>query len=317
MAGTNASWQSHVLGWLVRARMRPHALRPIDPNYVRANMGKPRRVREFMFRATGSRVRGDVSYDKQPLGEWVYASNATDQSITVLYLHGGGYLACSPTTHRSLVGSLMTRLQARAFVPQYRLAPEHPFPAAADDAVAAYRFLIENVGVNPKRLVIAGDSAGGGLALTVAQSLPENQLPQPAAIVTFSPWADLAATGASLEENSGKCAMFAAITIKRAAAIYLGTAPATDPRASPLYGNFAGLAPLLIHVGADETLRDDAVRVAERAQAAGVVVSFHMWKGVPHCWQFFASAMPEAVESLAMTTAFVHQHVPVHGDDLR
>ncbi|MDQ6612173.1 MAG: alpha/beta hydrolase [Gemmatimonadota bacterium] len=297
--------------------MRPYAKRPIDPEFVRANMGRPRAVREFMLRASGSRVRSDVHFDRQPPGEWVYASDATDASLTVLYLHGGGFLACSPQTHRPLVGSLMTRLHARAFVPQYRLAPEHPFPAAADDALDAYRFLVRQVGVHPSRIIIAGDSAGGGLALTTAQSLRAHDLPQPAAIIMYSPWTDLASTGASLEENSDKCSMFAAVTIRRAAAIYLGTAAATDPRASPLYGDFAGLPPMLVHASEDEVLRDDSARVAARARAAGVDVSFRLWKGVPHCWQFFAAAMPEAIESLAITTEFVQQHVSVRGDDLR
>ncbi|MEP6763109.1 MAG: alpha/beta hydrolase [Gemmatimonadaceae bacterium] len=316
-AGSQVSWQAHVLSLLVRARMRPHALRPIDPNFVRANMGRPRSVRELMFHSTGSRVRNDVFFSKQPAGEWVYASNVTESSPTILYLHGGGYFACSPETHRTLVGSLTKRLDARAFVPIYRLAPEHPFPAALDDAIATYRFLIEEVGVHPSKLVLAGDSAGGGLALSTAQSLRENNLPQPAAIVLFSPWTDLAATGASLEENSEKCAMFAAITIRRACDIYLAGADALDPRASPVYGNFEGLAPLLIHASADETLRDDSVRVAERAKAAGVDVSFRLWKGVPHCWQFFAAAMPEAMESLALVTAFVKKHTSAQGDDSR
>ena len=311
------SWQAYLFNLIVRARMRPYAKKPIDPEFVRRNMGRPRAVREFMLRRSGSRVRSDVHFNRQPPGEWVYGSDANDSSLTVLYLHGGGFIACSPKTHRPLVGSLMTRLNARAFVPQYRLAPEHPFPAAADDAIAAYRFLVEDVGVNPSQIVIAGDSAGGGLALSTAQSLSKYNLPQPAAIIVYSPWTDLASTGASLEENSEKCSMFAAITIRRAAAFYLGATPSTDPRASPLYGNFEGLAPLLIHASEDEVLRDDSARVAERAKVAGVEVNYRLWKGVPHCWQFFAGAMPEAVESLAITTEFVRKHVSVRADDLR
>ena len=310
--GSQASWQSYVLNLLVRARMRPYAKRPIDPVWVRANMGKPRFLRQFMLHATGSVVRSTSVAENQPPGEWVYAPNASDNSLTVLYLHGGGFLACSPETHRPLVGALATRLHARAFVPVYRLAPEHPFPAALDDALAAYRYLIIDVGVDPSKVILAGDSAGGGLALSTAMSLGAHGLPQPAAIVMYSPWTDLAATGASLEENSERCAMFAAITIRRACSIYLGDANAYDPRASPLYGDFSGLAPILIHASQDEVLRDDSVRVAERAVAAGVEVQLRLWPGVPHCWQFFASAMPEAVQSLALTVAFVNEHAQMN-----
>lgn len=306
MSGQTPSWQSRVANVLVRARMRPYAFKPIDPAFIRANMGRPRWARELMLRATGATVT--PAGTGEPPGEWVTATTAGPAALTVLYLHGGGYIACSPETHRPLVGALVTRLHARAFVSAYRLAPEHPYPAALDDAVAAYRFLLETVDVDPTALIIAGDSAGGGLALATALALSARGLPQPAAILTFSPWTDLAATGKSLDENSDRCAMFAGITIRRASQIYLGDADATDPFVSPLYGDYHGIAPLLIHAGTDEVLRDDSVRVAERARAAGVDVELQLWPEVPHCWQFFAGMMPEAVESLDRATRFVMKH---------
>jgi monoterpene epsilon-lactone hydrolase len=305
---TTPSWQSRVANALVRARMRPHALKPIDPEFMRANMGRPRWARELMLRATGATAR--AAGPNEPAGEWVTASGTT--SRTMLYLHGGGYIACSPETHRPLVGALVSRFGARAFVPRYRLAPEHPYPAAFDDALAAYRHLVDVCAVDPSTLVLAGDSAGGGLALALALALRTQALPPPAAILCFSPWTDLAATGKSLDENSDRCAMFAGDTIRRASGIYLGNASATDPLVSPLYGDFRDLAPLLIHASADEVLRDDSVRVAERARAAGVEVEFRMWPVVPHCWQFFAGMMPEAVESLQLVTQFVMKHTNRH-----
>ena len=303
------SWQSRVVNLLVRARMRPYAVKPLDPVLLRSMMGRPRSVRHLMLLASGARathVRNDASH---PPGDWVAARNSTSESPVVLYLHGGGFFGCSPVTHRPLVGSLVSRLNARAFVPYYRLAPEHPYPAALDDAMQSYRYLIHEMQIPASRIVLAGDSAGGGLALSTAMRIRGEGLPQPAVIVTFSPWTDLAVTGRSIDENSERCAMFAGITIRRAAPLYLGGTPPTDPGPSPLYGDFRGLAPLLIHAGTDEVLRDDAVRVAERAQAAGVTVEFRLWPSVPHVWQFFAGVMPEAAESLLLVSQFVKQHL--------
>lgn len=287
--------------------MRPHALLPLDPAVLRLKMGRPRSARQLMLMASGARVAPVEAGSGHPAGDWVSARDSSDQSPVVLYLHGGGYFGCSPQTHRPLVGSLVSRLHARAFVPTYRLAPEHRYPAALEDAMSSYRYLTEQLRIASSRIVLAGDSAGGGLALATAMRIRDDGLSQPACIITFSPWTDLAVTGDSVEENSDRCAMFAAITIRRAAPLYLGGASPTDPGASPLYGNFRALAPLLIHAGSDEVLRDDAVRVAERARAAGVTVEFRLWPRVPHVWQFFPAVLPEAAESLQLVTQFVHR----------
>ncbi|MEO7363621.1 MAG: alpha/beta hydrolase [Gemmatimonadaceae bacterium] len=303
------SWQSRVVNLLVRARMRPYAVKPLDPAFLRPMMGRPRSVRHLMLLATGARAT-HVNHDAtHPPGDWVAARTSTSESPVVLYLHGGGFFGCSPVTHRPLVGSLVSRLNARAFVPYYRLAPEHPYPAALDDAMHSYRYLINELRIAPSRIVLAGDSAGGGLALSTAMRIRDEGLPQPGVIVTFSPWTDLAVTGLSIDENSDRCAMFAGITIRRAAPLYLGHTSPTDPGPSPLYGDFRGLPPLLIHAGTDEVLRDDAVRVAERALAAGLTVEFRLWPRVPHVWQFFAGVMPEAGESLALVSQFVKRHL--------
>ncbi len=312
-ANPGPSWQTRLVHLLVAARMRPHARKPIDPLWVRANMGKPQGARRLMARATGA-LFGTL----EPIGSWPggetvvcpsVASRSPGETTALLYLHGGGFIACSPETHRPLVGSLARRLGARAWVPQYRLAPEHPFPAALDDALGAYRHLLDVEGVSPARLVVAGDSAGGGLTLSLMLAVRDRGWPLPAAVITYSPWTDMAATGPSLDENSDRCAMFAGDTIRRAAAFYVGQGDPRDPLVSPLYGDFRGLPPLLVHASTDEVLRDDAVRVAERARAQGVHVELTLWKRVPHVWQFFAAVVPEARDSLESTRRFVARHV--------
>jgi acetyl esterase/lipase len=300
------TWRAQVVHWLVRARMRPHAFRPIDPLWVRDQMGRPRFARRWMARATGARLEMRPAERGWPGGEVLRArAPRAEQGPVLLYLHGGGYIACSPETHRPLVGSLVQRLGGRGYVPRYRLAPEHPFPAALEDAQAAYRYLLDVERVPPERIVIAGDSAGGGLAIATTLAIRDAGGPMPAAVVTFSPWTDLAATGASLEANSERCAMFAGETIRRAARFYLGDADPRTPYVSPLYGDFRGFPPLLVHASEDEVLRDDAVRVAERARDAGVPVELALWPRVPHVWQFFAAVLPEAQASLARTIRFV------------
>ncbi|WP_411280252.1 alpha/beta hydrolase [Gemmatimonas sp.] len=299
------SWQSRIVYVLVRARMRRHAFAPIDPLWVRREMGRPRAARRWMARATGASVELRAAVQGWPGGEIVSWPGHADSAPVLLYLHGGGFIACSPETHRPLVSSLVRRVRGRAFVPRYRLAPEHPFPAALDDARAAYRYLLDVERIAPAQIIIAGDSAGGGLALSLALSIRDEQWPNPAGLVTFSPWTDLAATGRSLDENSERCAMFAGETIRRAARFYVGDADPTSPLISPLYGDFRGLPPMLVHASEDEVLRDDAIRVATAARDAGVDVELQLWPHVPHVWQFFAAVLPEARASLDATTRFV------------
>jgi acetyl esterase/lipase len=302
------SWQSHIVHLLVRARMRPHAHAEIDPQWVRANMGRPRSARRLMARATGARLHLLEPDGLWPGGEQLTSPTAGDDTPVLLYLHGGGFIACSPETHRPLVGSLARRLDATAFVPKYRLAPEHRFPAALDDAVRSYRYLLETRGVHPSRLVVIGDSAGGGLALSLLLAVREQGLPMPAAVVTFSPWADLSASGASLDENTDKCAMFAGDTIRRAARFYLGDRDPMDPLLSPVYADLHGFPPMLVHASCDEVLRDDSVRIVQHARDANVPVTFRLWRHVPHVWQFFVAVLPEARESLTDVVTFVRTH---------
>jgi epsilon-lactone hydrolase len=196
----------------------------------------------------------------------------------------------------------------RAFSLEYRRAPEHPFPAAVHDAEAAYRALLD-LGIPAAHLVLVGDSAGGGLALAAVLAARDHGVPMPAGLWLMSPLTDQAATGASLQENNRRDAMFYGDSIRRLASLYLQGAPATDPLASPLYGDLTGLPPLCIHASDSEILRDDAVRLAKRAQAVGVRVDLRVWHAVPHVWQFLLGFVPEARESVEAGAAFLRAQV--------
>jgi acetyl esterase/lipase len=231
----------------------------------------------------------------------------TSGDIVLLYLHGGGYFGCSAETHRSI--TVYFALHGfRVFAPDYRLAPENRFPAAVEDAVAYYRALL-SAGYLPQNIVVAGESAGGGLALSLMLSLRAAGVPLPAAAALFSPWTDLAATGDSIRTNTRRCAMFEGAGVVFSAGYYLGDTDPRNPLASPLYADLCGLPPLLIHVGADEVLLDDSTRLAERARAAGVLVDLKIWPVVPHAWQLVPHLVPEARQSLRESGAFLRAQV--------
>jgi len=225
----------------------------------------------------------------------------------LLYLHGGGYFACSAETHRPI--TVYFALHGfHVFAPDYRLAPENRFPAAVEDAVAFYRALL-SAGYAPQNIVVAGESAGGGLALSLMLSLRDAGVPLPAAAALFSPWTDLAATGDSIRTNNDRCAMFEGAGIAFSAQYYLGETDPRNPLASPLYADLSGLPPLLIHVGADEVLLDDSTRLAERARAAGVRVDLKIWPVVPHAWQLVPHLVPEARQSLRESVEFLRAQI--------
>jgi acetyl esterase/lipase len=238
-------------------------------------------------------------------GEWMIAEGVPNIA-TLLYLHGGGYFACTPQTYRPVTSSYALA-GFRTFAPDYRLAPEHPFPAGIEDAIAAYRGLLEHHA--PQQLVVSGDSAGGGLSMALLLSLRDRGMPMPAAAVLFSPFVDLAVTGESARTNSARCAMFTSESFGIAAGFYVGEGDRRAPLASPLYADLHGLPPLMIHVGADETLLDDSRRLAERARRAGVKVELKVWPAVPHVWQLFQQWIPEGRSSLREAGMFFAREV--------
>lgn len=235
-------------------------------------------------------------------GEFV-ATPASRPDRHVLFLHGGGYVTGSPALYRHLTWRIATAARARVLAIDYRLAPEHPFPAALDDALAACRWLLAGV-ADPKRTVVMGDSAGGGLALALLLRLRDDGLKLPAGAVALSPWTDLALTGASFSFNVKADPMLNDADARLFAGCYLAGADPRNPYASPLYGNLAGLPPTLIHVGSDEILHDDAIRIGENLQAAGCHVEMEVWRRMPHVWHLFAPALPEAEQAIARIGAF-------------
>lgn len=302
------SWQSALACWYLRREFRPQTLKP-GINVERARALTARRVWSPKVPA-GWRLREFYGVDDWPLqGEWIErvdgAPGARAQP-TVLYCHGGGYYFCSPRTHRSLVFGLAKRANAPVFSLDYRLAPEHRFPAALDDATAAYRQLVAD-GTQPESIVISGDSAGGGLALATLIALRDAGDPLPAGGLLFSPWTDLAAAGASIRTNDGLDPMFSGPAIARAAQVYLGGVAATHPYASPVYADLHGLPPLFIMAGSTEVLLDDSQRVADNARAAGVDCEFEVWKKMPHVWPLFTPFIPEGGRALDRAAAFVRR----------
>jgi acetyl esterase/lipase len=224
---------------------------------------------------------------------------------TVLYLHGGGFVFGSPATHRELVARICRASGAAAWVPEYRLAPENPFPAGIEDCVAAYRGLLEE-GTPPHHIVIAGDSAGGGLTMATLLSLRDAGVPLPAAAVCLSPWVDLAITGSSVDARAELDPWIPKEGLRLMANHYLAGGNPRHPLASPILANLSGLPPLLVQVGTSEVLYDDSDRLAARAQASGVDVTFEPWDEMIHVWQFFPM-LPEAQEAVNRIGRFIRE----------
>jgi len=224
-----------------------------------------------------------------------------DADGVILYLHGGGYIVGSARTGANLAAPLSRRSGVPAVSLDYRLAPEHPFPAGVHDAVAAYRELVES----GQNIVIAGDSAGGGLALATLLGARAEGLPQPAGAVLFSPWTDVALTGASIDARGDFDPLFDRPRMAESAGLYLGGADPHNELASPVFADLKGLPPLLVQVGSAEVLLDDALRLVARAAEQEVDVSLDVVAGAPHVYQYFGGLLPEADEALDHAATFI------------
>jgi len=250
---------------------------------------------------------------RQPLtiegiaAEWV-STPETSADRVILYLHGGGYVIGSINTHRELAARLSRAAHARVLLIDYRLAPEHPYPAAVEDATRAYQWLLSQ-GVRPSQIVIAGDSAGGGLTLATLVALRDAGVPLPAAGVCLSPWTDLEGIGDSMTAKAAVDPMVQRDGLLKMAAMYLAGKDPRTPLAAPLYADLGGLPPLLIQVGTAETLLDDSTRIAERARKAGVNVTLEPWEEMIHVFQVFAAMLPEGRQAIDRIGEFVRQHV--------
>ena len=235
--------------------------------------------------------------------EWLRPPGA-GADAAVLYLHGGGYVIGSPRSHRHLAAAIARAAGTAALVVDYRLAPEHPFPAALEDAVAAYRWLLAR-GIAAERVVVAGDSAGGGLTVATLLALADRGLPRPGGGVCISPWVDLTGSGATYATRKDVDPIVTRESITMMAQAYVGAGDPKAPLVSPLYADLGGLPPLLVQVGSDEVLLDDALGLGERARAAGVDVTVEEWPGMIHVWHWFLPMLDEAQQAIDRIGAFV------------
>ncbi len=238
--------------------------------------------------------------------EWLYGPDA-DESRVLLYLHGGAYLLGSIATHRSLAARIAEAAGIRALIIEYRLAPEHPFPAALEDAVAAYDFLLGQ-GLAPERIAIGGDSAGGGLAIATLVSLRDSGRPLPGAAIALSPWTDLEATGESIQTRADPM-IRSKDDLLATASLYLNGADPRTPTASPLYADLAGLPAIAIQVGTAEKLLDDSTRIADRIRSVGGEVELETFEDLIHVFQALAPHVPESLEAIEKLGSFLKRHL--------
>lgn len=281
-------------------------IRSVPPAKPDTTVGQMRGAMEKV----AERVAKDVTCEPITAGgvpaEWIVAPGAAQDRV-ILYLHGGGYVMGSINTHRAMIARLSRASQAKALALDYRLAPEHPFPAAVEDATAAYRWLLAQ-GYKPGKIVISGDSAGGGLVLATLLALRDAQTPLPAAAAPISAWSDMEGTGASVKTRASKDPMVANGPLLNMAKQYIGNADPKNPLASPLHGDYRGLPPMLMQVGDAEILLDDSTRVAEKAKAAGVKVDLEVWPDMVHVWHVYAKILPEGQQAIDRIGRYVLEH---------
>ena len=270
----------------------------IQPELVRKSLN-----RATLLAAFTRALHTAVSAGGVP-AEWITTGRPSEQRV-VLYLHGGGYISGSPQTHRSVISEIARAAGVRVLTADYRLAPEAPFPAALEDAWIVYWWLLQQ-GIRSDQIVVAGDSAGGGLTIALLLALRDAGAPLPAGAVCLSPWFDLALTGESLHANAASDYLNPQI-IRSAAQMYLGGRDPATPLASPLYADLRGLPPLLIQAGMAEMLLDDAKRFARRASAAGVKVELELWENMVHVWHFLFLIEPQARQAIQRIGCFVRR----------
>jgi monoterpene epsilon-lactone hydrolase len=268
------------------------------------------RRRSFEQMVDGFSIDVPATYKRVNAGgvtaEWVTAEGVPESRV-VLYLHGGGYIIGSTRTHRPLMAELSRASSARVLGLDYRLAPEHPFPAPIEDAVATYRWLL-NEGYDPARIAVAGDSAGGGLAVAALVQIRYVGLPMPGAAVCISPWVDMEGLGESMESRADADPMVGKEGLLLSAKTYLGGSDPRAPLAAPLYADLRGLPPTLIQVGDAEVLLDDSTRLAGIAREAGVHVEMDVWDDMIHVWHLFAPILPEGRQALSQAGEFIKKH---------
>jgi epsilon-lactone hydrolase len=279
------------------------ASRPRSPDYRQ-------RRRDIDARGLAYGVPADITIEKVTAGgvpaEWTFTAN-DGKDAALLYLHGGGYVIGSLDSHRHLVAEAGRAAQCWALALDYRLAPEHPFPAPVEDAVAGYRYLLDR-GIAAGRIAIAGDSAGGGLVVAAMVAIRDAGLPQPGCGWCISPWVDMEAKGETMTSRAVVDPTVQRDGILDMARLYLGGADPRSPLASPIHADLGGLAPLLIQVGACETLLDDALALAKVAGAADVRVDLQIWPEMIHVWHLFHPELSAGRRAIREGAVFVRAH---------
>jgi len=290
------SWQARVLRSALGLTFKPVLTHTKSPDAVRARIDGA-----MMLSASPPPLTSILPATLGVAGRWVRAQGANPAQV-ILYFHGGAYVMGSSLTHSGVAGHLSALSGASVFLPDYRLAPEHPFPAAFNDAVASYDALLGK-GYDPATIVLAGDSAGGGLALALLAHLCKRG-PRPAGAMVYSPLTDLTFSGASLVTNSSREQVLAPTRLTEVRAHILGGAKpgeANDPRLSPLHASFPAPPPVQIHAAETEILRDDSLRMRSRLPDAEIKLAGDL----PHVWPLFHTVLPEARETLRQSGAFI------------
>jgi monoterpene epsilon-lactone hydrolase len=241
--------------------------------------------------------------------EWIdgHKGEQENSSRVLLYLHGGGYLACSPVTHRNITTRLARLGDCRVLAIDYRKSPEYPFPYALEDSIFAYRWLLDQ-GYAPSDIIIGGDSAGGNLTLLTLLALRDRGQPLPVAAFGMSPWTDLSNSGVSVDTRRGRDPMIPVHRIVHAAQLHSNGVALDSPQLSPVFADLSGLPPLMVHVGDAEVLLSDAVRFVDRARNFGVEAELKVWANAPHVFQLFAGVVPQALQSLKEIAGFMGAH---------
>lgn len=240
--------------------------------------------------------------------EWITVDETPDDAGVVLYLHGGGFVAGSPASHRDLAWRLSRASGMRVLLVAYRLAPEFPYPAQVDDATAVYRALLDR-DIAPAQIAVAGDSAGGNLALVTVLVARRLDWPLPAAVIALSAWGDLTHSGDSIAINAKRDHMIPVALIDQVAAMYAGDQDLLQPELSPVFADFTGFPPMMLHAADEEVLRDDTTRIAASAEAAGVNVVFRIWGRVPHAFPAFAQFLPEGRMAIQQMGEFLKRQL--------
>ncbi len=281
------------------------ATKPI-PSEVKAN----RAFLDAGARPLAKGVNGTLINANEVTAEMQIPEGAVSDAV-ILYFHGGGYVGGSIASHRNLTGSLALASNCKVLSVEYRLAPESPHPAAVEDAINSYKWLLSE-GYDPKKIAICGDSAGGGLAIAVQLKIRDEGLPLPAASAPISPWIDMGLSGDTMSTRQSRDPLIRLDLIREFKSQFLGpNNNSDDPYASPLQADLFGLPPMLIHVGDDEMLLSDSQRLAEKASAAGVLVTLEVWPEMIHVWHTFVGLFPEAQDGINRIAEFLSAHLEI------